>query len=85
MVNSLINNMVFKISPKLEVIIRIIIIIFLLVLNLAIFLNGINIDCDKCNIIIKEHIPGKTDYIQNLSINELYNEIKDGVCKRWIG
>jgi len=71
------------ITPKKEIIIKMICLIVLIILNMAIYFNGISLSCDKCVILQKTHIPGspdEKDSINEIKLNEVYNNLINGTC-----
>ena len=78
--------MVFKITPKLEIAIKVICIIILLWINIVIIGNGVNLSCDNCKVMINEKIPGSIQaHTINITLNEIYENLKEGKCIRWLG
>lgn len=76
--------MVYTLDDKSIRIIKLILIIFLIILNLFIYLVQKDMGCDKCKLIIKDEIstPGiEEKYItQEISINDLYEKYSKGIC-----
>ena len=64
-----------KESSKL--IIQLSMIAILITINILIIVNGINLDCDKCYIKIKQT---NNDFEFNISMTQIYNNYLNDTC-----
>ena len=54
-------------------------VIILIALNLAVVINGLNLSCDKCKLIITNN-DDVTKTNQEVKIIDLYNHYLNGTC-----
>ena len=64
-----------EISKRTETIIKIICILILIALNIAIYLNGKDLSCDKCQVTIKQN-----NDVFKVNITTLYENYLEDNC-----
>ena len=64
-----------EISKRTETIIKIICILILIALNIAIYMNGKDLSCDKCQVTIKQN-----NDVFKINITTLYENYLEGNC-----
>lgn len=66
-------------NPKIELLIRIVMIIILIALNILIISNGLKLDCSKCVIMFTQD-EGFNKLTTNFSIMDLYESYLNNTC-----
>ena len=54
-------------------------VVILIILNVAVIINGLNLSCNKCQLVVYQTSAGQTSY-QYVNLTDVYNQYLNGNC-----